>query len=174
MELQNDAKWVIWCKAKPKDKATQTFQEYGKCIFEGKRAKITQNNHEGSLGGKHVTRARGWWKREDVDARTAQTNMQCWVSQEINFDDEQAETHLREAWEHESSKDEMNVVLQGLEQHFWRGTEAGWLGCYDFAGETWAGDGSVYKCSMGAGSVCLQRPGCSLIGWTERRRGSAR
>jgi hypothetical protein len=40
--------------------------------------------------------------------------------------DEQAETHLREAWEHESSKDEMNVVLQGLEQHFWRGTEAGW------------------------------------------------
>ena len=61
MELQNDAKWVIWCKAKPKDKATQTFREYGKCIFEGKRAKITQNNdnQEGSLGGKHVTRARG-------------------------------------------------------------------------------------------------------------------
>ena len=62
-----------------------------------------------------------------------------------------------------SGKDETNVVLQGLEQHFWRGTEAGWLGCYDFAGETWAGDGSVYKCAMGAGSVCLQRPGCSLI-----------
>ena len=78
------------------------------------------------------------------------------------FDDEQVETHLSEAWEHESGKDEMNVVLQGLEQHFWRGTEAGWLGCYDFAGETWAGDGSVHKCAMGAGSVCLQRPGCSL------------
>ena len=60
-------------------------------------------------------------------------------------------------------EDEMNVVLQGLEQHFWSGKEAGWLGCYDFAGETWAGDGSVYKCAMGAGSVCLQRPGCSLI-----------
>jgi len=57
----------------------------------------------------------------------------------------------------------MNVVLQGLEHHFWRGTESGWLGCYDFAGETWAGDGSVHKCAMGAGSVCLQRPGCSLI-----------
>ena len=40
---------------------------------------------------------------------------------------------------------------------------SGWLGCYDFPGETWAGDGSVYKCAMGAGSVCLQRPGCSLI-----------
>jgi hypothetical protein len=62
-----------------------------------------------------------------------------------------------------SGKDETNVVLQGLEQHFWRGTEAGWLGCYDFAGETWAGDGSVYKCAIGAGSVCLQRPGCSLL-----------
>ena len=157
MELQNDAEWVIWCKAKPKDKATQTFREYGKCIFEGKRAKVTQDNdnQEGSLGGKHVTRARGWWKRGNVDACAAQTNMQCWVSQEMIFDDEQVETHLSEAWEHESGKDEMNVVLQGLEQHFWRGTEAGWLGCYDFAGETWAGDGSVYKCAMGAGSVCL-------------------
>ena len=27
MELQNDAEWVIWCKAKPKDKATQTFRD---------------------------------------------------------------------------------------------------------------------------------------------------
>jgi len=84
-ELQNDAEWVIWCKAKPKDKATQTFREYGKCIFEGKRAKVTQDNdnQEGSLGGKHVTRARGWWKRGDVDACAAQTNMQCWVSQDL-------------------------------------------------------------------------------------------
>jgi len=125
MELQNDAEWVIWCKAKPKDKATQTFREYGKCIFEGKRAKVTQDNDnpEGSSGGQHVTRARGWWKRGDVDACAAQTNMQCWVSQEMIFDDEQAETHLREAWKHESGKDEMHVVLQGLEQHFWRGTD---------------------------------------------------
>jgi ribonuclease HI len=77
------------------------------------------------------------------------------------FDDEQVAAHLSEAWEHDSGKDELNVVLQGLQQH-WRGTEAGWLGCYEFAGETWAGDGSVHKCAMGAGSVCLQRPGCSL------------
>ncbi len=77
---------------------------------------------------------------------------------------EQAENTLREAWEHESSKDEMNIVLRGLERHYWRGgTEAGWLGCYDFPGETWAGDGSVHKCVMGAGSVCLQRPGCNLV-----------
>jgi hypothetical protein len=142
MELQSDEEWVVWCKANPKDKATKTFREYGKCIFEGKRAKVTQtnDNQEGSLGGKHVTRARGWWKRGDVDACAAQTNMQCWVSNNMTFDDEQVAIQLSEAWEHDSCKDELNVVLQGLEQQFWRGTEAGWLGCYDFAGETWAKD----------------------------------
>ena len=109
MELQNYTEWVIWCKANPKDKATQAFREYGKCIFEGKRAKVTQHNdnQEGSSGGKHVTRARNWWKRGDVDACAAQTNMQCWVSQGMIFDDEQAETHLREAWEHDS----VHVIL---------------------------------------------------------------
>ena len=75
---------------------------------------------------------------------------------------EQVETSLRAAWEHEDNKDEMNVVLQGLERNIWKGTEAGWMGCYDFPGETWAGDGSVHKGVMGAGSVCLQRPGCNL------------
>ena len=75
---------------------------------------------------------------------------------------EQVETSLRAAWEHEDNKDEMNVVLQGLERNSWKGTEAGWMGCYDFPGETWAGDGSVHKGVMGAGSVCLQRPGCNL------------
>ena len=51
-ELQNDEEWVIWCKANPKDKTTHAFREYGRCIFEGKRAKATQanDNQEGSLG----------------------------------------------------------------------------------------------------------------------------
>ena len=53
--------------------------------------------------------------------------------------------------------------LRGLERHFWRGTEAGCLGCYDFSGETWAGDGSMHKGVMGAGSICLQRPTCNLV-----------
>ena len=81
------------------------------------------------------------------------------------INDSQVETSLREAWEHEGSKDEMNVVLQGPEQHFWKGTEAAWMGCYDFPGETWAGDGLVHKGHkgiMGAGSVCFQRPGRTL------------
>ena len=36
-------------------------------------------------------------------------------------------------------------------------------GCYDFSGETWAGDGSMHKGVMGAGSICLQRPTCNLV-----------
>jgi len=89
--------------------------------------------------------------------------MQCWVHQDTLFNDEQVETNMREAWEHEGSKNEMNIVLQGLEQHFWKGTEAGWMGCYDFPGETWAGDGSANKGVMGAGSVYFQRPGRNLV-----------
>ena len=36
------------------------------------------------------------------------------------------------------------------------------MGCYDFPGETWAGDASAHKGVMGAGSVCFQRPGRNL------------
>ena len=38
--------------------------------------------------------------------------MQCWVHQDTLFNNEQVETNMREAWEHEGSKDEMNIVLQ--------------------------------------------------------------
>jgi hypothetical protein len=67
-KLQSDRSWVIWCKAKPKDLSAQVFREYGKCIFVGKctrQTKVGESPAE-SAGGKHVTRARGWWKREDV------------------------------------------------------------------------------------------------------------
>ena len=167
MELQNDAEWVIWCKAKPKDKATQTFREYGKCIFEGKRAKVTQDNdnQEGSLGGKHVTRARGWWKRGNVDACAAQTNMQCWVSQEMIFDDEQVETHLSEAWEHESGKDEMNVVLQGL---------GGWDAMTSQVKPGREMDRSTSVQWVQEASAFRDLGVVSQLGWAEKRRGSAR
>jgi hypothetical protein len=89
--------------------------------------------------------------------------MHYWMHQDAFFNDEQVETNMRELWEHEGIKDEMNVALQGLEQHFWKGTEAGWMGCYDFPGETWSGDGSANKGVMGAGSVCFQRPGRKLV-----------
>ena len=116
--------------------AAQLFRKYGKRIFVGKctRQKQVGDNQAESSGGKHVTRARGWWTRGDVAACAAQTNMHCWVHQDALFYDEQAETNMREAWEHEGSKDELNIVLQGLEQHFWRGKfpwrnlGGGWIG----------------------------------------------
>jgi hypothetical protein len=89
--------------------------------------------------------------------------MHCWVHQDMLLNEEQTETNMREAWEHEGSKDELNIVLHGLEQHFWKGTEEGLLGCYDFPGETWVGDGSANKGVMGAGSVCFQRQGRNLV-----------
>jgi hypothetical protein len=114
--------------------ATQAFREHGRCIFEGKREKPKQANgtQEDISGGKHVVRARSWWKRGDVSACAAQTHMQCWVHRDAIFDEGQVEMNMREAWEHEHSKDETNIDLRGLERHFWRGTEAGCLGCYDF------------------------------------------
>ena len=84
------------------------------------------------------------------------------MHQDALFHDGQ-EANMREAWEHEGEKDELNIVLQGLEQHFWKGTEAGRIGWYDFPGETWAGDGSANKGVMGTGSVRFQRPGRNLL-----------
>ena len=100
-ELQSDRHWVIWCKAKPKDMATQTFREHGRCIFEGKFAKPNQanDNQEDISGGRHVVRTRSWWKRGEVDACAAQTNMQCWVHQDTIFDGEQAETNMCDSQE---------------------------------------------------------------------------
>ena len=169
-ELRSDRSWVIWCKAKPKDMPAQSFREYGKCIFVGKckKQKQADESQAESAGGRHVTRARGWWKRGDVAACAAQTNMHCWVHQDALFNDDQAETHMREAWEHEGSKDELNIVLQGLEQHFWRGTEAGRMWCYEFPGETWAGDGLANKGSCRAFSAWVSAlslrgsPRCAL------------
>ncbi len=45
--------------------ATQVFRSYGHCIFEGKKGKPKQakGSHEDVSGGKHVVRARSWWKR---------------------------------------------------------------------------------------------------------------
>ena len=59
-DLQDDTEWVIWCKAKPKDMATQAFRAHWQCIFEGKREKPKQakGTQEDVSGGKHVIRAR--------------------------------------------------------------------------------------------------------------------
>jgi len=51
------------------------------------------------------------------------------VTADTILDDDQANQRLKEAWEHDDSKDELKIDLQGLERHFWLGTEAGRLGC---------------------------------------------
>jgi len=89
--------------------------------------------------------------------------MECWVHQDIILDDNTAHQNVKEEWEHGDDKDELKIDLQGLERQFWLGTEAGRLGCYDFSGETWGGDGSAYKGEMVAGSVCLHRQDKCLV-----------
>jgi hypothetical protein len=137
--LQKEKGWVIWCKANPKDKGEQAFREHSRCIFTGrcKESKRDKDSREEASGGKHVTRARSWRKRGHVLACAAQTNMECWVHQDIILDDDTAHQSVKEAWEHEDDKDELKIELQGLERQHWLGTEAGRLGCYDFSGETW-------------------------------------
>jgi hypothetical protein len=135
------------------------FREYSRFVFTGrcKEPKGDGEQQEGASRGRYVTRARSWWKRGDVSACAAHSNMECWVHHDTILDDDQANQRLKEVWEHDDSKDELKVDLQGLERHFWLGTEARRLGCYNIPGETWAGDGSAHKGVMGAGSVCLQQ-----------------
>ena len=86
----------------PNDRVfTQAFRFYGQCIFEGKKGKSKQakGSHEDVSGGKHVVRARSWWKRGDVSACAAQTHMQCWVHRDTVVDEGQVEMKMREAWE---------------------------------------------------------------------------
>jgi hypothetical protein len=99
----------------------------------------------------------------DVSACAAQTNMECWVHHDTILDDVKANQSLNEAWEHEDNKDELKIDLQGPERQFWLGTEAGRLGCYNFPGETWAGDGSAHKGGKGAGNVCLHQQDKCLV-----------
>jgi hypothetical protein len=82
--------------------------------------------------------------------------MECWVNHDTILDDDQANQRLKEAWKQDDSKDELKIDLQGLELHFWLGTEAGRLGCYDFLGETWLGNGSAHKGVMGVGKRRLE------------------
>jgi hypothetical protein len=53
-----------------------------------------------------------------IRCRPAHKDMQCWVHHDNILDDDQANQRLKEAWEHNDSKDELRVDFQGLEQHF--------------------------------------------------------
>jgi hypothetical protein len=133
--LEQEKGWVVWCKASANlgkmDNGRQAFKKCGRRIFTGKCKQVTTDsvNREEASGGKHVTRARGWWKRGDVAACAAHANMACWVHQDRILDDDEIIQGLQEAWEQESNKDELKKWLQGFELHYWLGTEVRRLGC---------------------------------------------
>jgi hypothetical protein len=128
--LEQEKGWVVWCRANPgkMDKGKQAFKKCGRRIFTGNCKQVTTDSiiREEASGGKHATRARGWWKRGDVAACAAHAN---WVHQDSILDDDEAIQSLQEAWKQESNKDELKKWLQVLERHYWLGTEAGRLGC---------------------------------------------
>ena len=120
-ELQKGANWAIWCKANPKDKGEQAFREHSRCIFMGKckEPEGDSEKQEGASRGRHVTRARSRWKRADMSACAAHSNMECWVHHDTIIDDDQANQMWKETWEQDDSKVELKIDLQGLERHFW-------------------------------------------------------
>ena len=60
-------------------------------------------------------------------------HMQCWVpqSQQVNSTDFKK---LHETWLGREQKDKCNANMQGKEMAYWRGTEVGLLGGYEFKG----------------------------------------
>ena len=47
--------------------------------------------------GKHVVRARGWWKRGDVAACAAGYKMECWTHREASVNQEEAFKRIKAA-----------------------------------------------------------------------------
>ncbi len=94
--LQTEANWAIWCKANPKDKGEQAFREHSRCIFTGKckEPEGDGEKQEGASRGRHVTRARSRWKRADMSACAAHSNMGCWLHYDTILDEDQANQRL--------------------------------------------------------------------------------
>ena len=109
---------VYLVQGHPKDKGERAFREHSRCIFavRCKESKRDRDSRQEASGGKHVTRARSWWKRGDVSACAAHTNMECWGQQDIILDDEKEHQSVKEAWEPEDDKDKLKKELQGLEK----------------------------------------------------------
>jgi hypothetical protein len=118
--LQKETGWVIWCKDNLKDKGEQTFREHSRFNFTGgcTESKRDRDSRQEASGGKHVTRAKSWWKGGDVSICTAQTNMECWVHHYIILNNDKSHPSVKEAWEYEDDKDVLKIELQGLERQF--------------------------------------------------------
>ena len=107
-------------------------EHVGKAIFCGK-VKRRKKEHETAGvedeaendasdnevdGGGRACRQKGWWKREDVEAKLNTVNMTAWVHKECDIIEEEALTKLQEAWDSSEHKDECIVCLDDLERAY--------------------------------------------------------
>ena len=101
--------------------------------------------------------------------------MECWVSGWTAPKQEVTEA-VREDWMWELGKDECVHTDAGPETSYWRGTEFGRMGGYDFPGQIAGTDGSEGNGVMGTGFIVL---GGSLwrqdpSEWIEQKRARTR
>jgi len=69
-------------------------------------------------GGGRACRQKGWWKREDMEAKLNTVNMTAWVHKECDIIEEEALTQLQEAWDSSEQKDECIVCLDDSERAY--------------------------------------------------------
>ena len=157
-DLDGQKDWVLWKKV-PKTKEEwledNSLTTVGVCIFKG----------NAKQGGS--VKVKGWWKRGDIKTAASKVGMQCWIhtegaeklraqaaEREQGTRLEEVVNRIEQAWKCEQRSDEYKLTLQGPEQFFWRGSEAGLLGIFDFPGILAGGDGSEDAGKMGAGVWC--------------------
>ena len=120
--MKTESNWTVWCKSKTNvtDAVPQEFREFSTRVFQGKYTKSTKNmNSQDEGGGKHVLRARGWWKRGDISTCQTKCGMECWTSRNDKLVVDSSRQPLQDAWVHESDNDDLTINLQGLERDFW-------------------------------------------------------
>ena len=116
----------MWSRARPVkgDCTLRGFEQEGKAIFRGK-VKRKKKEHEAARtedetendapddeveGGGRACRQKGWWKREDVEAKLNTVNMTAWVHKECDIIEEEALTSLLNFKKHGTAQNRrMNV-----------------------------------------------------------------
>jgi len=86
----------------------------------------------------------------------SENHASCWVHKDLSVTTRQIRALLTAA-RASGREDECQVLLKGIKQEYWMGTEIGRLGSYGFRGTVTVGDGSNQKGGgMGAGYVNLR------------------
>jgi hypothetical protein len=151
--LKQTDKWVIW---NTKDKWSTSLRRAGLHQL----LHIHQDIHDECWGFK----IKGWWRTGDIRVKKPKKIFECWVRDKTKVPSgaQEAITTALLAPNHNFGKDEYVVDIAGHEAQYWRGTESGLLGAFEFKGACTAGDGScdTGSRSMGAGLCNFNR-----LGW---------